>query len=274
MAASVPATPGQGGQPHRRDPEPQGGGTHRAADRRAEPEVGRLSGRAVQLCRGSWHGSPTPRPPAPLERRERADAARNRRRVLAAAEELFAARGARDVTMEDIARAAGVGKGTLYRRFPDRSSIAVALLDEHERALQERLLTGPPPLGPGAPPAERLAAFYAAMVELLERHLHLALGAETGPRRFATGAYGFWHAHVRALVVEAGGDRAADRDRLDTLVDVLLAPLAPDLYQHQRDRGRSVADVTAALTHLARATLARPAPGAVDESGFESPTRG
>src|SRR4029453_16576653 len=85
---------------------------------------------------------PDPRPS--LERRERGDAARNRRRVLAAAEELFAARGAGEVTMEDIARAAGVGKGTLYRRFPDRASIAVALLDEHERALQEQLLPGPP----------------------------------------------------------------------------------------------------------------------------------
>jgi AcrR family transcriptional regulator len=199
---------------------------------------------------------PDPRPS--LERRERADAARNRRRVLAAAEELFAARGAREVTMEDIARAAGVGKGTLYRRFPDRVSIAVALLDEHERALQEQLLRGPPPLGPGAPPAERLAAFYAAMVELLERHLHLALGAETGSRRFASGAYGFWHAHVRALVVDAGGEPVAGQGRLDALVDALLAPLAPQLYQHQRDRGRSAADVTAALTHLARAALGRP----------------
>src|SRR4029453_3419450 len=92
---------------------------------------------------------PDPRPS--LERRERADAARNRRRILAAAEELFAARGAGAVTMAGIARPAGVGKGTLCRRFPDRAAIAVARLDEHERALQERLLRGPPPLGPGAP---------------------------------------------------------------------------------------------------------------------------
>src|SRR5215211_380375 len=123
---------------------------------------------------------------------ERADAARNRAKVLAAAETLFTERGAANVTMEDIARAAGVGKGTLYRRYPDRASIAVALLDDHERDLQERLLRGPPPLGPGGPPAERLGAFYAAMVDLLERHGHLALGAEEGERRFATGAYGFW----------------------------------------------------------------------------------
>jgi AcrR family transcriptional regulator len=200
----------------------------------------------------------------PGGRRERADAARNRQRILHAAGELLAARGAARVTMEDIARAAGVGKGTLYRRFPDLAAIAVALLDEHERALQGRLLAGPPPLGPGAPPAERLTAFYAAMVELLEAHVHLALGAETGQRRFATGAYGFWRAHVRALLAEhqgapadpaAGGDPAA-QGRLDALVDALLAPLAPELFEYQRrHRGRSVEDITAALTRLATAVL-------------------
>ena len=105
-------------------------------------------------------------------------------------------RGGREVTMEQIATAAGVGKATLYRRYPDVPSIALALLDEHERALQERLLRGPPPLGPGAPPADRLAAFYRAMVDLLERHGHLALAAETGEHRYRTGAYRTWAMHV------------------------------------------------------------------------------
>jgi AcrR family transcriptional regulator len=224
-------------------------------------------------------------------RRERADAARNRQRVLAAAEELFARHGAHNVTMEDIARAAGVGKGTLYRRYPDRASIAVALLDEHERALQERLLSGPPPLGPGAPAGERLAAFYAAMVDLLERHIHLALGAERGDRRFAAGAYGFCRAHVHALISASrggdergapprgaapgggapGGDRppagpgagrpsvARDAGVVDALVDVLLAPLAPELYAYQRQqRGRSAAEISTALAELAHAVLGGP----------------
>ena len=205
---------------------------------------------------------------APPHRVERADAARNRQRVLAAAEELFARHGAHNVTMEDIARAAGVGKGTLYRRYPDRASIAVALLDEHERALQERLLSGPPPLGPGAPAPERLAAFYAAMVDLLERHIHLALGAERGDRRFATGAYGFWRAHVHALVsASRGGEErgtggspgARDAGVVDATVDVLLAPLAPELYAYQRQRrGRSAAEITTALAELAHAVLGSP----------------
>src|SRR3712207_4184359 len=88
--------------------------------------------------------------------RERADAARNRLRILAAAERLFAARGVAGVTMDDVAAAAGVGKGTLYRRFVDKGGLAVALLDQRERELQQAILTGPPPLGPGATPPERL----------------------------------------------------------------------------------------------------------------------
>ena len=189
----------------------------------------------------------------PPPRPERADAARNRARVLAAAERLFAARGASEVSMEDIAREAGVGKGTLYRRYPDRAALALALLDEHERRLQEQLLGGPPPLGPGAPPAQRLAAFYAAMVALLDRHLDLALAAETGAARYRTGAYAFWRAHVRALIVEAG---VGDPD--DVLAELLLAPLAVELHQHITARGADLDALTSALARLAERALGRP----------------
>ncbi|MFF7445788.1 MULTISPECIES: TetR family transcriptional regulator [unclassified Streptomyces] len=185
--------------------------------------------------------------------RERVDAARNRVRVLDAAARLFAAHGPGNVSMQDIAREAGVGKGTLYRRYPDIASIAVALLDEHERALQEKLLRGDPPLGPGAPPAERLAAFYAAMVELLDQHTHLVLGTETGRSRFATGAYGFWRVHVGMLLGEAG---VADRE---AMVDLLLAPLAPEVFQFQRDQLElDLPQITRALTALARGTIGSP----------------
>jgi AcrR family transcriptional regulator len=191
--------------------------------------------------------------PAPDGPRERADAARNRARVLAAAGRLIAERN--DVTMEQIAAAAGVGKGTLYRRYPDVASIAQALLDEHERELQERLVRGPPPLGPGAAPAERLAAFYGAMVELLERHGHLALAGETGERRYGIGAYRAWALHVAGLLDEAGlGESPA-------LVDALLAPLAPDVYAHQRASGipaRQIADALALLARRAMSSDRRP----------------
>ncbi|MFB9302998.1 helix-turn-helix domain-containing protein [Kibdelosporangium philippinense] len=177
----------------------------------------------------------------------RADAVRNREKVLAAAARLFAGQGARNVTMADIAQAAGVGRATLYRRYPDVASIATALLDSHERELQEELLRGSPPLGPGALPGLRLTAFYAAMVDLLEQHYELVLGTEVGQSRMRTGAYGFWRAHVRSLLV-AGGVAEAD-----ALVDSLLAPLAPDVYAYQRNElGLTVKEIVAGLERLAR----------------------
>jgi AcrR family transcriptional regulator len=189
-------------------------------------------------------------PPAdPSTPPERADAARNRARVLEAAARLFSEHPGRELTMEQIAAAAGVGKATLYRRYPDVPSIAVALLDEHERELQDQLLRGAPPLGPGSPPHERLAAFYRAMVDLLERHGHLALAAETGERRYRTGAYEGWALHVRVLLAEAG---LADHP---ALVDALLAPLAPDVYLHQRGSGLSAEQVAEDLGELARRAL-------------------
>jgi AcrR family transcriptional regulator len=195
----------------------------------------------------------------PIEppRAERADAARNRARVLTAAATLFRGRDPRTVTMDDVAKAAGVGRATLYRRYPDVGSIAGALLGEYETRLQEQLLRGDPPLGPGpapgpAPlPAERLAAFYAAMVELLEAHLPLVLGADADAARLAVGSYQFWWAHVRSLVLAA-----AATDDPDALVDALLAPLAAEVYQYQRERlGLSPERITAGLTLLAGRVL-------------------
>ncbi|GIF32843.1 TetR/AcrR family transcriptional regulator [Actinoplanes utahensis] len=184
--------------------------------------------------------------------RERADAARNRERVLDAARRLYRERDPRTVTMEDIAAAAGVGRATLYRRYRDPAAVAVALLDEHDRSLQEQLISGPPPLGPGAAPADRLAAFYAAMLDLLDEHLPLALSGETGAARFRTGAYEFWRLHVRVLL------RAAGVPDPEPLVDILLAPLAPELYQHQRRHGLDRRQIAAALDRLARALLPEP----------------
>ncbi|MGW0750777.1 TetR/AcrR family transcriptional regulator [Streptomyces sp. NPDC002587] len=182
--------------------------------------------------------------------RQRADAVRNRAQILSAAELLFTTHDPSTVTMEQIAKAAGVGRATLYRSFPDPPSVATALLDEHERRLQAQMIYGPPPLGPGAPPAERLAAFYIAYLDLLQRHLPLALGAETGPARYATGAYGFWRLHVRTLLI------AGSAPDPDALADITLGPLAPQLYHHQRNTlGIPHERITQALCVLARRLL-------------------
>lgn len=178
---------------------------------------------------------------------QRADAQRNTERLLTAAARLFDQRSPADVTMEQVAREAGVGKGTLYRRFPDIASVAAALLGEHERVLQDQMLRGDPPLGPGAPPGDRLVAFYGAMVELLEQHGTLVLGSEVGHEKFSVGAYGFWRAHVLSIL------REASYPDPEAAVDLLLAPIAPDVYLHQRRRLRlSTRRIHSGLEELVR----------------------
>ncbi|MEU8105318.1 TetR/AcrR family transcriptional regulator [Nonomuraea muscovyensis] len=134
--------------------------------------------------------------------KERADASRNRAAVLEAAARLFAEHGVEAVSMDQVAAAAGVGKGTLFRRFGDKAGLAAALLDTRERVLQEAILSGPAPLGPGAPPAERLAAFVDAYLDYLLRHLALVRMSETAApgARYRIGAYRFWHRHVAILL--------------------------------------------------------------------------
>jgi AcrR family transcriptional regulator len=190
--------------------------------------------------------------PVPVagERRERADAARNRERVLEAARELFAERGVENVTMDEVARRAGVAKGTVFHRFGDRSGLALALLDEQERAIQDQLLRGEPPLGPGAPPLERLLALVDALLDLLERHGDLLYAGETGKpeARYATGAYEAWHRHVAVLLGQLGVDGEPD-----AMAHVVLAPLGAELYCHLRGRrGLGAVQVRDAIHALVR----------------------
>ena len=80
---------------------------------------------------------------------ERADAARNREIILAAAADLFDRAGAEAVSMQDIAEAAGVGKGTVFRRFGDRTTLIEAVLYPRSTALRRHIEQSPPPLGAG-----------------------------------------------------------------------------------------------------------------------------
>ncbi len=194
-------------------------------------------------------------------RPERADAARNRRRVLDAAAALFGEHGVDGISMDAVARAAGVGKGTLFRRFGDRQGLLVALLDEAERRLQDDLLHGPPPLGPGAPAEARLLAFLEAYVALLEARGDIVRASERSSpgARLRTAAYTGWHLHVTVLLRELRPDADAA-----ALAHVLLAPLAADTWLAlRREGGLSRAALTALVAEqwadAARATPRAPA---------------
>jgi AcrR family transcriptional regulator len=170
-------------------------------------------------------------PVADADPRERADAQRNRLKVLDAAQRLFECQGVENVSMDAIAAAAGVGKGTLFRRFGDRAGLARALLEERTRAMQEAMIRGPAPLGPGAPAAERLKAFGAAQLALLTDQAELIAEGERGAR-FSSGPYAFYRMHIALLIREA--DPHADAE---VLTDFLLAPLSADTYLYLcRDR--------------------------------------
>jgi AcrR family transcriptional regulator len=171
--------------------------------------------------------------PLPLlgeERPERADAAANREKILVAAERLFACADPSGVTMDAVAAAAGVGKGTLFRRFGDRASLARALITRYEAAFQDAMIRGAPPLGPGAPPLERLVAFGRGYLEFLERHGKLLHEAEGDYETFlSSGPYSFYRTHVTVLLQEAGlGERAF------FLADIVLFPLASTAHMYFR----------------------------------------
>ena len=130
--------------------------------------------------------------------------------------------------MDDVARAACVGTGTLYRRFGDRAGLALALLDEQTRALQNALIAGPPPLGPGAPAADRLQAFGAAYLEHLEQQADvIAVGTPAGSE--GAGPFGFYLTHLAILVREAAPHLDADYT-----AHVLLSALSPRRHLHAR----------------------------------------
>ncbi len=187
--------------------------------------------------------------------RERADAARNREKVLAAAERLFAEHGAEHVSMDAVAAAAGVGKGTLFRRFSDRSTLARAVLSSHEEHFQDAIIRGPAPLGPGAPPLERLIAFGTEYMSFVEQHFDLHCAAEFGRAgaRYRSPVYALYLTHLTMLVRQA--DPALDAEYVAA---VLMGALTADLLRHLRqDRTMSPVRIHTAWRSLIQRLVPR-----------------
>ncbi len=204
------------------------------------------------------HGRPDA-PPCPAEapealRGERRDAAENRRRILAAARALFAERGVDAVSMNQIARAAGIGPGTLYRRYAHKGLLCQGLLEENTGRFREETAARLAP-GPAAGPAlARLEAVLLRLIAFNEENAPL-LGAiadaACGDRRgaiYGGPLYQWLYRIVLATVEEALA--AGELAPLDAawLADALLAPLAIDLYLFQRhERGFTPERIAAAV---------------------------
>jgi len=171
--------------------------------------------------------------PVPVsEPRERGDAARNRALLLAAARQLVAERGADTVTMDDIAAAAGVGKGTVFRRFGSRAGLMTVLLDEDEQASQQAFLFGPPPLGPDAPPLERLLAFGRGRLRFAHTHHALLSAANRDPQTRYNAPTMLLRRHVHLLLKSAG-----TTGNLDAQADALMALLDAEYVEHRLNVG-------------------------------------
>jgi polyketide synthase 12 len=175
-------------------------------------------------------------------RAERADAARNRRHLLATARQMLAEQGPNTLTMDGLAERAGLGKGTVFRRFGTRAGIFAALLDDDEQAFQQQVLSGPPPLGPGAPALERLIAYGRARTGFLIAHGDIARAALDGHQPIPAGSQSpISQVHIRMLLGQldlAGAD-------LDMLATQLTAALDGPFLLYLAASGTTAAPGTA-----------------------------
>jgi AcrR family transcriptional regulator len=193
-----------------------------------------------------------------MDRPERSDTLANRARILETAERLFAERGVGNVNMADVAQAAGVGKGTLYRNFSNKGELCLSLMDTQLKEFQDRQLARMREMTARQTPfVEQLVAFLEQLVGFTERHMPLLCEvqqhSQTPDDEFPRPH--FWqYMTVHGLLRKAvqAGELPSD---LDTpyLAEALLAPLAADTFRLQRQvMGFSVQRISAGLTSLLR----------------------
>lgn len=170
----------------------------------------------------------------PEQRPERADAVRNRRAVLRATEQLLAEGGGDHVSLDRVAALAGVGKGTVFRRFGNRAGLLQALLEERSGELRTAVRSGPPPLGPGAPAQERMLAFLDGLGAIAEGNAILLSAHEQAcaEDKYGDPSYQSWHRHLSALFAEGSGAGEGDGRDADFLAHAVLNLFDGDLIRH------------------------------------------
>jgi AcrR family transcriptional regulator len=205
------------------------------------------------VARVSVSGRLTDLPVTDSGPQERGDAARNRTLLLDAARRLIAERGTDAVTTDDIAVAAGVGKGTLFRRFGSRAGLMMVLLDEDEKVQQQAFMFGPPPLGPGAPPLDRLLAYGRERLKFVHEHHALFSDANRDPQMRFNAPATLHHRHVHLLLEDAGttGDLDAQATALGALLD------ADYVHHRLTERGDTLETLGDAWESLARKLCGR-----------------
>ena len=175
--------------------------------------------------------------PEVTDRKPRSDAQRNRERILEAAKHEFTRSGA-NASLEEIAKKAGVGPGTLYRHFPTREELLVAVY----RSEMEKLAVAGRTLADTLPPVEALRAWLLLFVDAVETKQIIAPVLNTlvgDPKKVFEASYAQIHEALRALVKRAikSGDIRKDLDPIDllrALVGVANVSASPDWQQSAR----------------------------------------
>jgi AcrR family transcriptional regulator len=197
---------------------------------------------------------------SPAERIERSDAAANRKRILKVAEKLFAKNGVANINMADIAKAAGVGQGTLYRRFANKSELSLALMDSQMADFQNSVIAQLNQMTQARQPKlQQLEWFLDALVHFNALHMPLLCAAQRDLAALPSGRPAPWiwqQMTVRGLIqsaVAAGEVRASASAELDAplFADFLLAPLHPENFRLSRHvDGYDLARLSAGLQRV------------------------
>jgi AcrR family transcriptional regulator len=197
-------------------------------------------------------------------RHERSDAAENRRRLLDVAERLFAERGAANVCMHEIARAAGVGQGTLYRRFASKGELCLALLDTQMGDFQNEVLSTLREMSHrGNTRLAQLEWFLGALVQFNERHAPLLCAAQSELRALPLEAVNphsspfIWQRMTAIGLLQGAVQTGEARAGLDVpvIADVLLGVMHPPVFQslRQGSGGYSLERISSGMKQLVSA---------------------
>ena len=189
-------------------------------------------------------------------RHERADAARNRLKILRATERLLGEVGPERVSLDQVAAEAGVGKGTVFRRFGSRTGLFQALLAEQAGQLRDAITAAPAPLGSDATASERLFAFLDELTDLATRNVALIAAHERAcaEEKHTDPTYQRWRGHLRELL-----DELAPGQDSEFLAHVLLGCFDGELVRHVLAHGGR-ARLRASVHHLAATIIGGPTP--------------
>ena len=176
--------------------------------------------------------------------------------MLAAADALFTDTDVpQSVSMDDIAAAAGVGKGTLFRAFGSRDNLLDALFAERMASLRAAVRIGDPPLGPGTPPRERVLGILDALLTFKLDNRQLMRAREVATSGLLQAEHYRWlHGTLRDLIAQAAASGASAVDA-GYAAHVLLGALRPDLIDELLTSGESPQTIRQAQNALARRIL-------------------